>query len=141
MNGHWSYIKVFDKLSTCQFLPLFFSEWYAFWCPGKTVLILMVYCWILVRKKKKKDKHLIQVISRMLLLFLLLPSEMPLLMVFLLIYASILRKDLIPFLYFCVASLVKLYSNGQLWESETVQTKFWKKLLTECWNHHTSEIS
>lgn len=65
-------------------------------------------------EKKKKDKHLIQVISRILLLFSLLPSEMQLLMVFLLIYASILRKNLIPFLYFCVASLVKLYSNGQL---------------------------
>lgn len=90
MNGHWSYIKVFDKLSRCQFLLLFFSQWYTFWCPGKTVLILMIYCWTLVRKKN--DKHLIKVISRTLLLFSLLPSEMQLLMFSLLIYAFIWEK-------------------------------------------------
>lgn len=138
MNGHWSYLKVFESLSMCQFLVLFFSQWYASWCPGKTVLILIIYCRMLVRKKK--DKHLIQVISRMFLLFSLLPSETQLLMFSLLIYAFILRKDLISFLYFWAASLVKLYSNGQFWESESEQTMFWKKLLTKYWNHHTSEI-
>lgn len=62
-----------------------------------------------VSEEKKKDKHLIQFISRMLLLFSLLPSETQLLMFSLLIYAFILRKDLISFLYFWAASLVKLY--------------------------------
>ena len=51
--NEWTQIlcKKFWNFSECQFLLLFSSQWHTFLCPENTTLILVIYCWILVRKK------------------------------------------------------------------------------------------
>lgn len=51
--NEWAQIlyKTFGNFSECQFLLLFSSQWHTFLCPENTTLILVIYCWILVRKK------------------------------------------------------------------------------------------